>query len=41
MASSENSKCEELNPLIIKWLTEWRNQAKACGSKMEFVYGKV
>ena len=28
----------DLRPLLLEWLTLWRNQAAKYGSKMEFVY---
>lgn len=29
------------NPLFLKWLERWRDEAKAKESKMQYVYSKV
>ena len=29
------------NPLFVKWLTEWRDEAKDQGKKTQYAYGKV
>nr|XP_027201123.1 crossover junction endonuclease MUS81-like [Dermatophagoides pteronyssinus] len=38
---SQENRADDINPLIIKWLTQWRDQARQHGSKLEFVYGKA
>ncbi|KAH9420217.1 Crossover junction endonuclease mus81 [Dermatophagoides pteronyssinus] len=38
---SQENNADNINPLIIKWLTQWRDQARQHGSKLEFVYGKA
>lgn len=29
------------NPLFLKWLEEWRDEAKQKNSKLQYTYGKV
>ena len=29
------------NPLFLKWLEDWRDEAKAKNSKLQYTYGKV
>ena len=32
---------DDMKSLILKWLTQWRDQSRQHGSKLEYVYGKV
>lgn len=35
------SQTDDIKPLVIKWLTEWKTSCAKSGSKMEFVYRKA
>lgn len=36
-----DDKSDDKKSLILKWLTQWRDQSRQHGSKLEYVYGKV
>lgn len=42
MSSNRRKKQRECpNPLFLKWLEEWRDEAKQKNSKLQYTYGKV
>lgn len=42
MASNRRKKQRQCpNPLFLKWLEEWRDEAKQKNSKLQHTYGKV
>lgn len=42
MAMNHRKKQRECpNPLFLKWLEEWRDEAKEKNSKLQYTYGKV
>ncbi|KAH9527362.1 Crossover junction endonuclease mus81 [Dermatophagoides farinae] len=36
-----DDKSDDKKSLILKWLTQWRDQSRQHGSKLEYVYGKA
>ena len=42
MPSNRRKKQRECpNPLFLKWLEQWRDEAKQKNSKLQYTYGKV
>lgn len=35
------SQTEDIKPLLIQWLTLWKNLASKTGSRMEYVYNNA